>query len=619
VTEHGTGLPGINWSDADLRGKDLRNAVLDGARLLGADLRGAHLAGCRLRRAAMIGALVDPGALDNSDTFGAALPDSPVEQQFAPGHAHTDHLAAAPARGLLAAAGTDGGVWIWADGPWRPVRRFVDAARNVTALAFSPQETVLAIGAHASVLVRDLVSGEVRTLTDEATWIRCITFDPSGRYLAATGDDGMLRVWATDTWQLAHSVAAADGPAYTVAFNNDLVAVGGFDDRVVRVWAIGTWNLVRELKVDVHGAITVTFPAAGRIAAEGSVGWDSRRDTWNTKTWKRVHREKIPGDDYSEVDPTAEVSVPGMTVRAYRGGELSMNGQKITVPNLAAGRVAVHGDLIVTCAEPNAWIWTAEGRRVLPGADVGAVADGAVVVWDVATGKRRRRMPTEDYVVSVAFSPDGSTLAACGRHWTYRWDTTTWQPLGHRPQWASLVDFATDGTFLTAWGTNVEVNVWRDDELTVLPQDGRYPVLAFSPGGSTLAVALSAAVHVWDIAGQRRVHTLEGGTKAVVFSPDGTRLATGGKSRGIRIWDLASGKRLGLLTGHLDEVQGLAFRDDRTLVSGGGDGVRIWDLESGTCRRHLFPDGPGATWFAAGLCRFEPGELDSFRRAPRST
>jgi WD40 repeat protein len=74
----------------------------------------------------------------------------------------------------------------------------------------------------------------------------------------------------------------------------------------------------------------------------------------------------------------------------------------------------------------------------------------------------------------------------------------------------------------------------------------------------------------------------------------------------------------------------VAVTPDGRIITGGADGtVRIWDPVSGTLLATLvgwpggwavlLPDGsyklggehPGL-WWAAGLCRFEPGELDPY-------
>jgi WD40 repeat protein len=66
---------------------------------------------------------------------------------------------------------------------------------------------------------------------------------------------------------------------------------------------------------------------------------------------------------------------------------------------------------------------------------------------------------------------------------------------------------------------------------------------------------------------------------ALVFTPDGSRLFSGGKDSTIRIWDTTTGESFGPLVGHEDYVFSLDISDDgKRLVSGSGDNtVRIWD------------------------------------------
>ncbi len=105
---------------------------------------------------------------------------------------------------------------------------------------------------------------------------------------------------------------------------------------------------------------------------------------------------------------------------------------------------------------------------------------------------------------------------------------------------------------------------------------------------------------------------------AAAIHPDGTRIATAGIDRSVRLWDVAAGREIGSPMRHRGSVDALSFTaDGRWLASGGGDKTaRLWDSETGAPivasvvdsswirRVAVAPDG---SWLAAA------GLEDSFR------
>ena len=142
-------------------------------------------------------------------------------------------------------------------------------------------------------------------------------------------------------------------------------------------------------------------------------------------------------------------------------------------------------------------------------------------------------------------------------------------------------------------------------------------------------------MRLWDVESGRALRTLEGhgnGVPSVAFTPDGQTLASASWDNTVRLWNVESGRALRKLEGHGYWVLSIAFSPDgQRLVSGSRDTtVRLWDTDSGRLLATLIctpegwaavtPDGryklggdtAGAFWFAIGLCRFEPGELDPY-------
>ncbi|MFE7681325.1 WD40 repeat domain-containing serine/threonine protein kinase, partial [Streptomyces anulatus] len=135
-------------------------------------------------------------------------------------------------------------------------------------------------------------------------------------------------------------------------------------------------------------------------------------------------------------------------------------------------------------------------------------------------------------VFSVAFSPDGRTLATGSGDWEVR-----------------LWDMATDRTTATLTG-----------------HEGWVESVAFSPDGRTLATgSADHEVWLWDVGTGRTISILTGHTEdvlSVAFSPDGRTLATGSGDDTVRLWDMGTGRTTASFTGHSGAVLSVAFSPD---------------------------------------------------------
>jgi WD40 repeat protein len=242
-----------------------------------------------------------------------------------------------------------------------------------------------------------------------------------------------------------------------------------------------------------------------------------------------------------------------------------------------------------------------DGRTLASGSE-----DQGIILWDVDTGRELRLLTgNRDYVLCVAFSPDGQTLVSGGQDGTVRlWDVHSGRELRSwtSPQSISSVAFSPNGRLLAfgngSWSDRAEVTVWDiagNRNLSSL--NGRSPV-AFSPDGHILASgSKDKGIIFWDVNTGRELRSsaAEPAVQALAFSPDGRSLASGsdGVAVGtVELWDVATGRKLGLQPGLSPPVFSVSFSPDgRTIASGTGrssilesNTVKLWDLGSGELR-----------------------------------
>lgn len=439
--------------------------------------------------------------------------------------------------------------------------------------AWQPRELVAMLGEHRPVPWGGLRGGAVSR---------------DGKWVAAGGDDSLVRVWNEATQELRTALGGHAGRITAVAFHPDHQTVAaGAADGMVRVWNLhGTepWVSFQAHTKEVMG---LAFAGDGQMLLTGG---DRTPKLWRIDPNRRT------------VDTANPVALIGHTndvqcVAFVPDGHTAASGGPgaVIVWDTRAGRqqhlAPRLGSYVLSLA------FTGDGRRLVAGEN--SSQGHRVTVLDPATGKELGptiKCPATFNVVAVS---DDGKLAATGGDGVTIWDLPARKELdsfdrGHLT--FNAMGFTPGGKGLVAISVLEGVRYWDTTKRKLRSPQPRLhhtiSALAFTPDGKTLALGegvvspqRSGRVRLWEpLTGRVRTafEHKEGRVLAVTCAPDGTTVASADERGSIRLWEAATSKERHVWQ-HGDAINNLVFRPDgAVLAAGGADGrVTLWDPNKG--------------------------------------
>ena len=212
--------------------------------------------------------------------------------------------------------------------------------------------------------------------------------------------------------------------------------------------------------------------------------------------------------------------------------------------------------------------------------------DKTIRLWNTHTGALLRALEVKTgAVASIAFSPDGLTVASGGNDGTISlWNVRTGQVLhvleGHPTGVVESIFFSSDGFTVASGGNDGTIRFWDARTGEALPifhiEVSRHvdSGTGFSPDGGMFARGDgNLIITLWDTRTEEVLHTLQGHTCG---SPDVTVGEECTTPRFEPYW--------GTLEGHTNSVSSVVyFPDGLTIASGGWDGtILLWNLQRAT-------------------------------------
>jgi WD40 repeat protein len=210
--------------------------------------------------------------------------------------------------------------------------------------------------------------------------------------------------------------------------------------------------------------------------------------------------------------------------------------------------------------------FSTDGKRLATSAD-----DGSITVWTGDTGLPLEVLKGEGGPARVlAFSSETKLLSAGDDQAAVIWDTNP------------------------AWKLTAQLGAAADDALNIAasPFEFRVLSLAFSPDGSRLATgggepSRSGELMIWDVANRELIREIEDAHSDTVFgiefSRDGKQIVSGAADKFVKIHEVETGKHVRSFEGHTHHVMDVSWQaDGSTLVSAGADNaIKVWNVETG--------------------------------------
>ncbi|MEP7137838.1 MAG: TIR domain-containing protein [Chloroflexota bacterium] len=418
----------------------------------------------------------------------------------------------------IATGSKDGVVSIWNLNQTNSIITTRKHKGEILALGFSPNnQYLISGGADGAAVVMDPKTGAELSRCRHNDKIKGIAFDPKSNWFVTVSNDRTVRVWDIHNCEQLLIMSQSNFvQAVTVSANGQWIATTG-DDKTVRIWST------------VNGAELFQIPLKGKGTTLGL-----------TKDGKYL----IAGDQ------NGNIYIWDITAIPAPANSLQFNGVTTSaIYSLAGNRIAASDDRRIWLLSPAALPTL---TTTPPGSPIGELLANINEVVLSANGARLGALTvTNDVVIYNTQSTSGKTI---------------------RPEnGARAFVFSPDGRQVLIGDAAGGVQIWNavTGQYVNTPVTYKQRITTMATTAELLAIGAGNDIHILNINTLEELALLTsyGDQEQLVFSPDGTWLASSNSTGQIQIWKQENGKFSEPRSFTIANVSSIAFHPKSNLLA----------------------------------------------------